>query len=119
MKPFFPSKLAEIIFALAIGYFGYLYIKNSGTMTDSVPGYLPGDNKVWIYILGTGYLLSALAILTGFLKTIACYLLAAELLIIALAIHLKPAFNFDPVHTSMLLKNTAMAMGAIIIGNKK
>ena len=119
MKAFFPSKLAEIIFALAIGYFGYLYIRNAETMTGAIPDYLPGDSKIWIYILGTGYVLSALAILTGFLKTVACYLLAAELLVIVFAIHLKPAINNDPVNTSMLLKNTVMAMCAILIGNNK
>ena len=119
MKAFFPSKLAEIIFALAIGYFGYLHLKNSDAMEGMIPDYLPGDGKIWIYLTGTGFLLSALAILTGFLKTIACYLLAAELLVLVLAIHLKPAINNDPMHSTMLLKDTAMAMCAILIGNNK
>ena len=119
MKPFIPSKLAEIIFALIIGYFGYLHFKNAGIMAGMVPDYLPGGGKIWIYIAGAGFLLSALAIITGFLKTIACYLLAAELLVFVFILHLKPAMNKDSLHTAMLLKDTAMAMCAILIGNRK
>ncbi len=119
MKPFIPSKLAEIIFALIIGYFGYLHFKNANMMGGMVPGYMPGDGKLWIYLTGAGFLLSALAIITGFLKTVACYLLAVELLVIVFAIHLKPAMNNDPLHTAMLLKDTAMAICAILIGNRK
>jgi uncharacterized membrane protein YphA (DoxX/SURF4 family) len=119
MKPFFPSKLAEIIFALIIGYFGYMHLKNAGSMAGMVPDYLPGQGKIWIYLVGAGMVLAALAIITGLLKTIACYLLAAELIVLVLAIHLKPALNNDALHTGMLLKDTAMAMCAILIGNRK
>jgi uncharacterized membrane protein YphA (DoxX/SURF4 family) len=119
MKPFIPSKLAEIVFALIIGYFGYLHFKNVNMMAGMVPRYMPGDGKLWIYLSGSGFLLSAIAIITGFLKTAACYLLAAELLVIAFAIHLKPAMNHNPLNTAMLLKDTAMAMCAILIGNRK
>ena len=119
MKPFIPSKLAEIIFALIIGYFGYLHFKNAGAMAGMVPDYLPGDGKIWIYVAGGGMILAALAIITGLLKTIACYLLAAELIVFVLILHLKPTINNDPLHTSMLLKDTSMAMCAILIGNRK
>jgi uncharacterized membrane protein YphA (DoxX/SURF4 family) len=119
MKPFIPSKLAEIIFALIIGYFGYLHFKNAGGMAGMIPDYLPGDGKIWIYVAGGGMVLAALAILTGLLKTLACYLLAAELIAFVLILHLKSAINNDPLHTAMLLKDTAMAMCAIIIGNRK
>ena len=119
MKPFIPSKLAEIIFALIIGYFSYLHYKNAGTMAGMIPDYLPGDGKIWIYVAAGGMLLAALAILTGLLKTLACYLLAAELIAFVLILHLKPVMNNDPLHISMLLKDTAMAMCAILIGNRK
>src|SRR5881394_2293263 len=93
MKPFIPSKLAEIIFALIIGYFGYLHFKNAGAMAAGEPAYLPGDGKIWIYVSGGGMVLAALAIITGLLKTLACYLLAAELIVFVLILHLKPAMN--------------------------
>jgi len=119
MKPFIPSKLAEIVFALIIGYFGYLHFKNAGVMASNVPSYMPGEGKVWVYITGGGFILAAIAIITGFMKTVACYLLAAELLVFALALHLKGAINDNPTNTGQLLKETAMAMAAILVGNKK
>jgi uncharacterized membrane protein YphA (DoxX/SURF4 family) len=119
MKPFIPSKLAEIIFALIIGYFGYLHFKNAAGMSGMLPSYMPGDGKIWLYIAGAGFLLAALAIITGLLKTIACYLLAAELLVLVIVIHLKPAINNDGLHIAMALKDSAMAMCAILIGNRK
>ena len=87
MKPIIPSKIAEIIFALVIAYFGYNHFKNADMMAGMVPDYIPGDGKIWIYLTGGGFILAAIAIITGVQKTLACYLLAAVLLIFVFAIH--------------------------------
>jgi putative oxidoreductase len=115
MKPFIPTKIAEIIFALAIAYFGYLHFKNAAGMGQMVPDFMPGDGKIWIYLAGAGFILTAIAIIIDVQKALACYLLAAVLLIFVFTIHLK-AFKTNP---SGILKDTAMAMAAIIIGNRK
>jgi len=114
MKPFVPSKFAEIVFALVFVYFGYLHFKNAAGMGGGVPDFMPGDGKMWIYIIGAGFILAAIAIVTGIQKTLACYLLAAVLLIFVFTIHIK-MFNTNP---SGVLKDTALAMAAIIIGNR-
>jgi uncharacterized membrane protein len=113
MKALIPSKLAEIIYALIVGYFGVLHFMNADTMGGFVPSFMPGDGKIWIYITGAGMVLAAIAILTGMQKTLACYLLAAMLLIFVFTIHIK-SFGDNP---SGVLKDTAMAMCAILIGN--
>lgn len=115
MKPFIPSKIAEIIFAIAIAYFGYLHFKNVNMMAGGVPTFFPGDGKIWIYLSGAGFILAAIAIVVDIQKTLACYLLAAVLLIFVFAIHIK---NFG-TNPSGVLKDTAMAMAAIIIGNRR
>jgi putative oxidoreductase len=115
MKPFFPTKVAEVIFALLIAYFGYLHFKNANMMGSMVPDMFPGDGKIYIYLTGAGFILAAIAIIIDVQKALACYLLAAVLLIFVFTIHLK-AFKTNP---SGILKDTAMAMAAIIIGNKK
>jgi len=115
MKPFFPTKVAEVIFALLFAYFGYLHFKNVNMMAGGVPDMFPGDGKIYIYLTGAGFILAAIAIITGYQKTLACYLLAAVLLIFVFTIHIK-TFNTNP---SGVLKDTALAMAAIIIGNKK
>lgn len=114
MKAFIPSKFAEIVFALIIAYFGYLHLTKAAAMGGMVPDFLPGDGKLWVYITGAAFILVAIAIITGFQKTLACYLLAAVLIIFVLTIHIK---NFD-TNPSGLLKDTAMAMCAILIGNR-
>ncbi len=115
MKPFFPTKVAEVIFALMIAYFGYLHFKNANMMAGMVPDMFPGDGKIYIYLTGAGFILAAIAIIINVQKALACYLLAAVLLIFVFTIHIK-SFNTNP---SGVLKDTALAMAAIIIGNKK
>jgi uncharacterized membrane protein AbrB (regulator of aidB expression) len=75
---------------------------------------MPGDGKIWIYITGTALIAAALAILLNKFKTPACYLLAAMLLIFVFTLHLQPAMDGNP---GQLLKDTGLAMAAIIIGN--
>jgi putative oxidoreductase len=115
MKPFFPSKLAEIIFALMIGYFGYNHFKIPNLIAGGVPSFMPGDPKIWAYVVGGCLVLAAIAIIIDYQKTLACYLLAALLLIFVFTIHIKH-FSTDP---SGVLKDTCMAMCAILIGNRR
>lgn len=114
MKSFFPTRLAEILYALVMGFFGVLHFKNADTMSGGIPDYMPGDGKIWIYITGGALIAAGLAILINKLKTPACYLLAAMLLIFVFTLHLQPALDGNP---GALLKDTGLAMAAIIIGN--
>jgi putative oxidoreductase len=117
MKSFIPTKVAEIIFALAIGTFGVLHFKNADMMGGAVPRYMPGDGKMWIYVTGAALIAAALAIIVNKFKALACCLLAAMLLVFVFTLHLKPAMNGDPGSLGNLLKDIALAMAAIIIGN--
>ena len=114
MKSFIPTRVAEMVFALAIGTFGVLHFMHADMMGGGVPDYMPGDGKMWIYITGAGFIAAALAILINKFKRVACYLLAIMLLVFVFTIHLKPAMDGNLVN---LLKDTCLAMAAIIIGN--
>jgi uncharacterized membrane protein len=115
LKAFIPSKLAEVIFALIIAYFGYWHFKNADAMGRMVPSIIPGPGSLWIYITGAAFLLAAIGILTDIKKTLVCYLLAALLLIFVFTIHYR-AFSSNPFNA---LKDVAIAMCALIIGNNK
>jgi uncharacterized membrane protein len=69
MKSLLAARLAEIIFALAMGFFGILHFMNVDAMTGLIPDYIPGDGKVWIYITGAGLNAAALAIIINKFKT--------------------------------------------------
>lgn len=117
MKALIPSRVAEIIFALLIGYVGIAWhFMNTDAMSGIVPEYMPGEPKIWVYITGAGFVLTAIAIITGIQKTFACYLLAAMLLIFVFTKHLQPALDGNEGN---LIKDSAMAMCAILIGNNR
>ena len=116
MKAFIPSKIAEIIFALVIGMFGISHFMKTDMMATMVPPSMPGDGSIWVYITGAALILAAIAIIIDKYKTLACYLLAAMLIIFVLTLHLKPAMDGN---MGNLLKDTGLAMAAILIGNRK
>ena len=115
MKSSLLTRLAEILFAFCIGCFGILHFMNGDKMSGLVPDIMPGDGRNWIYVTGGGLIAAALAILINKLKKTACYLLAIMLLLFVFTIHLKPAMEGNP---GQLLKDVALAMAAIIIGNR-
>jgi uncharacterized membrane protein len=111
MKAFIPPKLAEVVFALIIAYFGYLHFTYADSMGRLVPSFIPGPGSLWVYITGAGFVLSAIGILTDIKKVLACYLLAAMLLIFAFTVHLH--------NHGDALKDGALAMCALIIAKGK
>ncbi len=114
MKSIIPTRIAEILFALAMGTFGVLHFMHADIMGAMVPDYMPAEGKIWIYITGGGLVATALAIIINKFKMLACYLLAVMLLVFVFALHLKPAMDGN---LGSLLKDSALAMAAIIIGN--
>jgi uncharacterized membrane protein len=111
MKAFIPTKLAEVIFALIIAYFGYFHFTHADKMGEGVPDFIPGPGSLWIYITGAVFVFAAIGILADLKKTLACYLLAAMLLIFAFTVHLHNHID--------ALKDAALAMCALIIGSGK
>lgn len=118
MKHFFPTRMAEIIYALAIAAFGVLHIKSAHDekAIQAVPSFLPGGGTFWLYFTAVAFLAAAAAIIINKQKALAAYLLAAMLVIFILAVHLKP-FLENPYNVIQPLKDMALAMAAIIIGN--
>ncbi len=114
MKKIIPTRVAEILYALVMGTFGVFHLMNADKMSGGVPNFMPADGKIWIYITGAALIAAALAIIINKFKTAACYLLALLLLIFVFTLQLQPALDGNP---GQLLKDTALAMAAIIIGN--
>lgn len=83
-------------------------------MGGGVPNYFPGDGKIWVFLTGAVFILAAIAIIVDKFRTAACYLLAFTLIVFVLTVHIK---NFEG-NPSGTLKDLAMAMAAIIIGNR-
>ena len=113
MKPFIPTKLAEVVFAIVLAWFAFLQIRSIDFLAKSVPSYFPFSGKIWIAVFAIIFILTAIAILTGFKKTLACYDFAGVLIFIAIAVSGK-SFGGNPASS---LRDIAFAMAAICIGN--
>lgn len=111
MKAFIPAKLAEVVFALIIAYFGYWHFTHADSMGRAVPGFIPGPGSLWIYITGVVFILAAVGILADLKKILVCYILAGMLLIFAFTVHLHNHID--------ALKDVAIAMCALMIGSGK
>lgn len=112
MKQIISTRVAEIGYALVMLAFAALHFKYG---IGKVPSFIPGSSTFWAYITGAGFLAAGVAIIFNFYKRLACYLLALMLVIFILAVHLMPAINEHSYYQP--LKDGALAMAAIIIGN--
>ena len=115
MKLQFPTRLAEIIYAFIMGFFGITHFMNPDKMSSMLPDFMPFEGVTWIYISGAALIAAALAILVNKLKKLTCYLLAALLIIIVFTVHLESAREGNP---GQMLKDLGLAMAAIMIGNR-
>jgi putative oxidoreductase len=114
MKNLFPTRFAEILYALVMIAFGGLHLKY-GSAATGVPSYFPGDDSVWMYVTGIAFLAAGIAIIINKFRKLACYLLALMLIIFILTVHLDDVLHFKNLYQP--LKDGALAMAAIIIGN--
>ena len=121
MKNLISTRIAIIIFALIIGFFGANNILHAKDMAVNVPSFLPAS-KVMVYISGAGFLLAAAAFIIDRYVKIAGYLLAVLLLIIVFSVDLPGIIHARNVSVKMLfvtslLKDAALAMAAILIAD--
>jgi putative oxidoreductase len=105
----------RITFAIPFLFFGIVHFMNAQSMGGMIPGFLPGD-AFWIYLTGIAHILAAIAILIKKWVKIATILLAVMLLIFALAIHLPGFLQGNQMELGNVLKNIALAGGALVIG---
>ena len=116
-------KIGVILYALVIGYFGVNHLMHATDMAGWVPDFMPGGGKLWIYITGVCLVLAAISFLIGKYTMIAGLLLAVFLVIIVLTIHV-PDYNHATdasaknLSQAMILKDIAMAAGALMVAGK-
>ena len=121
MKNLISTRIAIIIFALIIGFFGANNILHAKDMAVNVPSFLP-VSKVMVYISGAGFLLAAVAFIIDRYAKIAGYLLSLLLLIIVFSVDLPGIIHATRVAVKMLfvtslLKDAALAMAAMLVAD--
>ena len=58
-------RIAAILYALIIGFFGAHHFMYASKMAGMVPSYFPGS-IIWVYISGAAMILAALAFIVNF-----------------------------------------------------
>lgn len=111
------AKIGTILYAIVVAVFGFNHFMNAQMMADFVvPKYMPGPGTIWVYLTGAALVLAAISILIGKSTRLACYLLALMLILFVLMLHLPKLMGGDQMAMGSVLKDTAMAAGALIIG---
>ena len=121
MKNLISARLAIIIFAVIIAFFGANTILNARHMVMNIPSFLP-VSKWMVYLSGAGFLLAAMAFIIDRYAKIAGYLLAVLLLIIVFSVDVPGIVHTASTPIKMLfvtnmLKDAALAMAAILIAD--
>ena len=115
------TTISIFIFALIIGFFGANQILNADRMVANAPKFIPAA-KVFVYLSGVLLLLGAVAIIIDRFAKPFGYLIAFILFVIIITVHIPGIIQNNSLPVKMLfltngLKDLAMAMAAIIIGN--
>ena len=121
MKNFIPTNIPVYVFSIIIGLFGASQVLNASNMAANVPDFLPAP-KIFTILSGIGLLLVAIAFIIDRFARLAGYLLAVLLLTIVFVVDIPGAIGAkDHAIRSMFitnaLKDMAIAMAALIIGN--
>lgn len=121
MKNLISTRLAIILFACIIAFFGANQFLHAKDMTAMVPGFLPVP-EVMVYISGAGFLLAAIAFIIDRYAKIAGYLLAILLLLIVFAVDVPGIVHaatrsIKMMYVTNMLKDAALAMAAIVIAD--
>jgi len=121
MRNLISTRVAIVIFAFIIGFFGANHFLNANQMASNIPSFLPFP-KILVYISGAGFLLAAVAFIINRYAKIAGYLLALLLLIIVFSVDIPGIIHsrnipIKLIFVTNMLKDAALAMGAVIIAD--
>ena len=111
------SRIAIYLLSVILIAFGIFHYKNPYDLLIYVPEGLPGG-VIWVYVVGTAFILAGISFLTNKFVKIAGYLLAGMLIFFVVTIHFPNSMNAGAPEMRQLalinlLKDTAIAAFAL------
>ena len=121
MKEQIFSRVAVIILAIVMIVFGFYHFMHPKDMLAFVPNFLPGG-IMWVYVVGTSFILAGIAFILHKWVKIAGYLLALLLFSFVLVVHLPNYLNSGDVEMQRqslvnILKDSAIAAFAMYLAS--
>ena len=101
--------LGKYLFAVPFAIFGLFHFMGAEAMKGMAFG-----STALVYVTGVALIAAAVSMLIGKMDKLATVLLAVMLLLFVFILHLKGAMAGDQMATTMLLKDLAMAGGALM-----
>jgi len=114
---FLTGRVGRLLFALPFGIFGILHFMMAENMAGMVPGFIPGG-VVWVYLTGVALLAACVSFVIQKEVRLAGLLLALMLIVFVLSIHLPGVISGSESAMPNLLKDTALAGGALLLADK-
>lgn len=106
------TKWGSMVYAAPFFVFGVFHFVRAGALSGYVPGYIPFAT-LWVYVTGVIFIAASVAIISGKYARELSLLLAAQLLVFVLLVHL-PASVSAKAPTSDFLKDIALLGGALM-----
>lgn len=100
--------LGKWLYAIPFVIFGVFHFMGADDMAAMAPG-----GKIMVYITGVAHIAAAVSMIIGKLDKLAAVLLALMLLLFAFIVH-APAITPDNMEMGNVLKNLALAGGALM-----
>ncbi|ADR20220.1 hypothetical protein MATR_21640 [Marivirga tractuosa] len=110
------ANIGRFLYSIPMVIFGVFHFVNTRTLQNVVPSFIPGQT-FWVYLTGAALIAAGISILIKKQVQLISNLLALMLLVFALFVHFPMALEGDQLASSSLLKDIALAGGALILGN--
>jgi putative oxidoreductase len=105
----------RILYGAPFAVFGAMHLAMGSAMAPAVPAFMPGGGLPWVYLTGLAMLAAAVSIVTNLLTRMSGILLAILLGIYVFALHLPPFLAGESSELQSILKDTALAGGALLV----
>ena len=105
------------MYVIPIGIFGLMHMANAQQMTGMVPAWLP-LKLILVYITGLSLIAATVALIINKKVKLAMTLLAVELLLFVVLIHVVAVVGGNEMQMAMVLKDTSMAGAALFIASQ-
>jgi len=114
---FLTGRVGRLLYALPFGIFGISHFMMAENMTGMVPDFMPGG-VIWVYLTGVALLAACVSFVIQKEVRLAGLLLALMLIIFVLTVHLPGVMSGNESAMPNLLKDAALAGGALILAGK-
>ena len=111
------KNLGKFMYIIPIGIFGLMHMASAEQMSGMVPAWLP-LKVIIVYLTGLSLIAATVAVVINKRAKLAMTLLAVELLLFVVLIHVVAVVGGNEMQMAMVLKDTSMAGAAFYIASQ-